>query len=84
VPRDWIRRMAEPCAIAPFYGRLVWLNRDGQAFPGASPEALFMLGAGGHVVWVEPAHDAVVVLRWLDPQHTADATLRFGQALSAR
>ena len=37
LPRAWIERMAVPVPIAPFYGRLVWLNRHGSAFPGASP-----------------------------------------------
>jgi CubicO group peptidase (beta-lactamase class C family) len=27
VPREWVERMQQPCAIAPFYGWLVWLNR---------------------------------------------------------
>lgn len=69
IPSSWIERMGEPCAIAPFYGWLVWLNRDGRAYPGASPRSLFMMGAGGHYTWIEPAHDAVVVVRWLDPAH---------------
>jgi len=69
VDAGWLRSMAEPCAIAPFYGRLLWLNRDGRAFAGAAREAFFMLGAGGHTVWVDPAYNAVVVLRWLDPAH---------------
>jgi CubicO group peptidase (beta-lactamase class C family) len=83
LPAGWVARMATPCAIAPFYGRLVWLNRDGSAFPGASTDSLFMLGAGGHLVWVEPAHDAVLVLRWLDPAHTAAVVARFAEALAA-
>ena len=66
IPADWIDRMFEPCPQAPFYGRLVWLNRDGRSFPGASMAAAFMVGAGGHVVWMEPTLDAVIVLRWLD------------------
>ena len=69
LPREWIAKTRKPCAIAPFYGRLVWLNHDGKAFAGASAEAFFMMGAGGHVVWIEPALDAVVVLRWFDTPH---------------
>ena len=80
VPRAWLARMAAPCAIAPFYGRLLWLNRSGQAFPGASTRAVFMVGAGGHYVWVDPELDAVVVLRWLDP---AQATAAIGQIAAA-
>jgi CubicO group peptidase (beta-lactamase class C family) len=76
-----VQRLRTPCAIAPFYGALTWLNPDGRVFPGASAAAFFMVGAGGHLVWIEPAHDAVVVARWLDPAHTAGFTQRMGEAL---
>ena len=61
VSTQWLRSYDRTCAIAPFYGWLTWLNRDGRNFPGASTQASFMIGAGGHYVWIEPAHDAVVV-----------------------
>ncbi len=81
VPRAWIDRMAEPCPIAPFYGRLLWLNRDGRTIPGASAQAVTMMGAGGHYTWVDPERAAVVVLRWLDPQHASEAMRRLAAAL---
>ncbi|HUG22904.1 serine hydrolase domain-containing protein [Piscinibacter sp.] len=81
IGREWIEAMGEPCAIAPFYGRLVWLNPGGKAFPGASPQAMFMLGAGGHTVWVDPGLDAVVVLRWLDPARGPAVVRRIAAAL---
>jgi CubicO group peptidase (beta-lactamase class C family) len=84
VPRRWIERMGEPCAIAPFYGRLLWLNRDGQAIPGASPQTVLMYGAGGHYTWADPQTQAVVVLRWLDPAQVTAAMQRFSAALAAR
>ncbi len=80
----FVRAMREPCGIAPFYGLLVWLNRDGLIFPGASRDAFCMLGAGGHVVWVEPAHDAVVVVRWLDGAATAGFMARVSAALAGQ
>jgi CubicO group peptidase (beta-lactamase class C family) len=82
IPRDWIQRMVTPCAIAPFYGRLVWLNPQGRAFAGASEQAFFMLGAGGHTVWVEPAQHAVVVLRWLDPAFAPTVIRQIAAALA--
>jgi CubicO group peptidase (beta-lactamase class C family) len=82
LPAPWVRSLFEPCAIAPFYGGLLWLNRDGTAFPGASAQAAFMLGAGGHHVWIEPAHQAVVVVRWLDGDHAGGFTQRMGAALA--
>ena len=82
VPEAWVRFMSEPCAIAPFYGGLLWLNRDGRSFPGASTGSTCMVGAGGHLVWVEPAHQAVVVARWLDPQFTTGFVRRMAQGLA--
>ena len=61
-----------------------WINRDAKALPGASPDAVFMLGTGGHFVWIDPELDAVVVLRWLDPQHAHGVIRQFAQALVPR
>ena len=83
IARDWIAKMKAPSPIAPFYGRLLWLNRDGKAFPGASPDAVFMVGAGGHYVWMDPALDAVVVLRWLDPAYASLTIPRIAKALTS-
>lgn len=82
LPAGWVQRMATPCTMAPFYGWLVWLNADGRNFPGASNRALFMQGAGGHMTWVDPALDAVVVTRWLDPAHAAPFVAQVAAALA--
>jgi CubicO group peptidase (beta-lactamase class C family) len=79
----WADRMRQPCPIAPFYGRLLWLNPGAAAYPFASAQSVFMQGAGGHVVWLEPAHDAVVVLRWLDPTHHDAVMGAIARALAA-
>jgi CubicO group peptidase (beta-lactamase class C family) len=81
VTREWVQAMAEPCAVAPFYGRLVWLNRGTSVFASASPQAMFMAGAGGQTVWVDPALDAVVVLRWLDVAHLPAVMRQIGAVL---
>ena len=73
--------MGQPCAIAPFYGWLVWLNPEGRLFEGASAGAVFMQGAGGHMVWVDPELQAVVVTRWLDPAHHASFIAMTARAL---
>jgi CubicO group peptidase (beta-lactamase class C family) len=80
LPRDWVARMQQPCAIAPFYGWLTWLNAGGGMFEDASRESWFMVGAGGHYVWMDPAHEAVVVVRWLDPAHSAGFVSRVARA----
>ena len=84
VPREWVRRMHEPCAVASFYGRLTWLNGDGRLFADASRASWFMFGAGGHTVWMDPDHDAVVVARWLDGAHSAGFVSRVARELAAK
>jgi CubicO group peptidase (beta-lactamase class C family) len=82
VPADFVQRMQQPTALASFYGWLMWLNPDGTQFPGASTRSSFMVGAGGHCVWIEPALDAVVVVRWLDSAHTPGFMARATRALA--
>ena len=84
LPRDWVRRMQAPSAVAPFYGCLTWLNRDGRLFADASRASFFMFGAGGHTVWIDPENDAVVVARWLDGAHSAGFVSRVAQGLKNR
>ena len=81
IPSSWVQRMHSPSPIAPYYGWLLWLNTDGTVLPGASKQAYCMVGAGGHLVWMEPAHDAVVVVRWMDPAHTEGFMRRMSEAL---
>ena len=69
IPAEWIRKMETPNAIAPFYGLLTWLNKDGRMFADASRASWFMFGAGGNAVWLDPENEAVVVWRWLDGAH---------------
>lgn len=63
---QWIARMQEPCAVAPFYGYLVWLNQSGQVFPAAPKSSWFAIGAGSSVTWIDAEQQLVCVLRWID------------------
>jgi CubicO group peptidase (beta-lactamase class C family) len=82
IPATWVQRMHAPCTTAPFYGWLTWLNRRGNLFADASRESYCMFGAGGHTVWIEPAHGAVVVTRWMDGAHAAGFASRVLSALA--
>ncbi len=81
LPGPWVQAMQTPCAIAPFYGWLMWLNPQRLPFPSASAGSSFMMGAGGHITWIEPAHGAVVVVRWLDGAATEGFMQRVVSAL---
>ena len=81
LPREWIARMQQPCSVAPFYGLLTWLNRDGTLFADATRSSWFMFGAGGNYVWIDPDHEMVAVVRWIDPAKTAGFVSRVAKAL---
>ncbi len=84
ISSEWIGRMRTPCAIAPFYGYLIWLNGERSVFPSASASSFFAIGAGGSITWVDPERQMVVVVRWIDSNH-ADAFFRaVGEAMDER
>lgn len=60
-----------------------WVEIDGRLFADASRASFFMLGAGGHMVWIDPENEAVVVARWLDGAHSAGFVRRVAQGLGS-
>jgi CubicO group peptidase (beta-lactamase class C family) len=77
----WVSSLSQPNTIAPFYGRLTWLNGDGKLLPAASRSSYCMVGAGGHYVWIDPELSSVVVVRWIDSEHMAEFARLVVQAL---
>ena len=84
VPQGYLDALASPCPIKPDYGFLWWLNTGRELFPAAPETSLFAIGAGGNTLWVEPAHDLVVVARWLDDAHANDFMARIMAAIDCR
>ncbi len=72
LPRAWIERMRTPCPIAPFYGYLLWLNRERRIFSQVPESSCFAFGAGGAFTWIEPERRMVLVVRWLDADHAGE------------
>lgn len=46
------------------YGYLWWLNTQGKARPDTPKNSFAAVGAGQNILWIDPDHDLVVVLRW--------------------
>jgi CubicO group peptidase (beta-lactamase class C family) len=63
---DWVAASVTPCSLNPRYGLFWWLNSDGTYQPAAPRNNFFAIGAGGNVTWINPEHDLVAVLRWVD------------------
>lgn len=66
LPKGWAAELVKPCPVAPFYGLMWWLNTDRRQFAAASERSYFAFGWGSHIVWIDPDHDLVTVLRWVD------------------
>jgi len=80
--KDWLDQMRLPCAQAPFYGYLIWLNTQRKIFTNLPAESYFGMGAGGHFTLVEPSSKIVAVVRWLDASQANEFFGRVYDALS--
>ncbi|MGH7458212.1 MAG: serine hydrolase domain-containing protein [Longimicrobiaceae bacterium] len=65
---EWVEMATTPTGIKPVYGYMWWLNTGRQLYPSAPESSFFALGAGSNVIWIDPDHDLVAVLRWIDGQ----------------
>jgi len=62
---EWLRMARTPGEVNPAYGFMNWFL--GQDFlPSATPGSFAHMGAGTNMVYVDPAHDLVVVARWIE------------------
>jgi len=69
----WVAQSLTPTAQRPTYGYMNWfLNTDQQLLPSAPAAAFYHAGAGANIVYVDPVHDLVVVLRWIDNRQLDD------------
>lgn len=67
LPESWIDESLKPCALNPNYGLMWWLNTGHKRYPSANERSFFASGAGGNITWVDPDHDLVAVMRWMNP-----------------
>jgi CubicO group peptidase (beta-lactamase class C family) len=80
--QQWLHMMQQACEVAPYYGYLIWLNRDGALFKDAPRSSWFAIGAGSSITWVDPALELVCIMRWIDAAKTNDCIARVMQSLN--
>jgi len=62
----WVRMALTPTPVQPDYGFMNWYNnRDGKLLPSSPRSAFMHIGNGTNAIYVDPEHDLVVVLRWI-------------------
>ena len=63
----WVSMALTPTPAQPTYGFMNWfLNTDKKLFPSAPATAFAHIGNGANVIYVDPEHDLVAVVRWID------------------
>ena len=62
----WIDTATAPSDVNPGYGCLWWLNTAPSRYPSAPASNYFALGAGSNLLWIDPDHDLVAAVRWID------------------
>jgi CubicO group peptidase (beta-lactamase class C family) len=66
VSEAWIDAIREPCPLNPQYGLLWWVNTGRTQTPSAPASSFSARGAGSNIIWIDPEHDLVAVVRWID------------------
>ena len=73
----WVDWALTPTPANPGYGFMNWYNnRDRKLFPNGPASAFAHIGNGTNIVIVDPDHDLVAVLRWIDNNKSVDEFLR--------
>ncbi|WP_394992772.1 serine hydrolase domain-containing protein [Emticicia sp.] len=63
---NWVNQALTPTPAQPTYGYMNWfLNTNKKLLPSASANVFYHLGNGTNMIYVDPDHELVMVVRWL-------------------
>jgi len=64
---QWVKQALTPTVANPGYGYMNWfLNTDKKLLPSAPASAFMHIGNGTNFIYVDPEHDLVAVVRWIE------------------
>lgn len=82
ISREWIKRAFAPTDLRPTYGYMNWApNTDQKLYASAPASHLFAHGAGTNVIWLDPDHDLLAVVRWIQDDKIDEFVRRVLRAL---
>jgi CubicO group peptidase (beta-lactamase class C family) len=65
--RQWVEWALTPTKPEPTYGFMNWfLNTNKRLWPSAPASAFAHIGNGINMIYVDPEHDVIAVVRWID------------------
>jgi CubicO group peptidase (beta-lactamase class C family) len=81
---EWVKMALTPTPVQPTYGFMNWfLNTDRKLWPSAPASSFAHIGAGRNMVYVDPQHDLVIVLRWIEERATDEFLKRVLAAIQS-
>jgi CubicO group peptidase (beta-lactamase class C family) len=67
ISTQWIEQSLTPTPANNGYGYMnFFLNTGQKSYPSAPANAFLHLGNGTNIIYVDPSHDLVMVVRWID------------------
>ena len=79
---EWVKMALTPTSVQPTYGFMNWfLNTGRKLWPSAPASSFAHIGAGRNMVYVDPQHDLVIVLRWIEDKATDEFLKRIIAAI---
>jgi CubicO group peptidase (beta-lactamase class C family) len=64
---QWVKQALTPTGANSGYGYMNWfLNTDKKMLPDAPEGAFVHVGNGSNLIYVDPGHEMVVVMRWIE------------------
>ena len=67
ISEQWIKQALTPTPVEPTYGYMnFFLNTDHKLLPSAPLSAFVHIGNGVNFIYVDPEHDVVAVVRWVE------------------
>jgi len=82
IPEGWTNELRTPSPVNAGYGFLWWLNSDQREWAGAPVSSYGAVGAGTHIIWIDPDHDLVMVARWVNQVHVEGLIQNVVQAMA--
>jgi hypothetical protein len=78
----WIAESLKPTEVRPTYGFMnFYLNTDKKYLANAPASAYAHVGNGTNIIYVDPEHDLVIVLRWIENNAVDGVVKRVTEAL---
>lgn len=81
VSERYLEQALTPCPVNPNYGYMFWLNGPRERARSVPSSSFFMSGAGANIVWIDPEHDQVTGLRWVQREQVDSVYAKILQAL---